>query len=129
MEQQLGTLLEDHHHDELEATRHLLSNVDPQKAVEVLPLITILLNNKALPNLQRRDLPGIARLVADSPLLSTLGQSIRLEVSEKKEPWVIFEGVLRLVQELCWENPHLIEDLLVSSRDTVDLVLELLQKE
>ena len=44
--------------------------------LRLLNALNILLNSKALPSRQRRDVAGIARLVADSQIFDFLGELI-----------------------------------------------------
>ena len=54
-----------------------------EKLSQLINALNILLNSKALPSRQRRDVAGIARLVADSKIFDVLTEMIEREVLEK----------------------------------------------
>lgn len=70
----IHNILSQFEQDEVETTRHILQQIESQSedSLKLLKTLNLLLNSKAFPSRQRRDVAAIARLVADSNILTTL---------------------------------------------------------
>jgi hypothetical protein len=118
-----------HQEDEIDTTKDILAKIeaDDKNVRPLLVALNTLLNNKALPSRQRRDVAGIARLVADSSIFPVLEALLRKEIDAKDDTkWFVYEGTIKLISQICWENPHLIEDLMATAETIILLLLKLL---
>lgn len=97
----LRELLTHYDQDEIETTRHLVQQLEgpAPDPLRQLRSLTILLTNKNLPARQRRDVAGVARIVADSGVFVKFEALIH---ADQQTTQAICLETLKLVGAICW---------------------------